>query len=281
MEGIVQRSKSPLRNQGMNSYSKLKDRPNITVTAKEFLTDLVDNSEVLQLENCTIEGQVTLTNTGISFYENEKSLIGKKLICRGCVFVDDVDFSHTRFCGYMDFSETVFRGRVDFTNTQIEGNASFAGVSFKRNVDFTGTQFGGDADFTLAEFSTDDTFTKAIVEGNANFIEARFSGYADFREISFKGNTSFKGSQFSKVANFTSAQFDRPADFSYVQYTRDNPFRIRGRQPTQFYLDSQNISEVLSPRFKRYVGLLQSIRELKNERPILAWLWHLWAWLLH
>ncbi len=252
------------------------------VTAEEFLAALAGNDEKVELEHCVIKGEVDISKAGIEPDGKGKYFIDKKIVCKDCCFTDVVSFRHAMFQEDVKFKLTTFKGNAFFRNATFEKKAGFRYATF----------------CSVVHYSI-----------GANFIETKFEAGADFYGATFEGDAYFNCASFNcEVVNFTGIKRETPLYFAHVRYWPDTVFNkgLRGlpesfvssltypledendstkkskkyKYPSgrpckeaDFHIDSQNIDEINSPRFKRYVADQQFIRAFKKEQPLLARLW--------
>ncbi len=262
-----------------------------TISAQAFLEALQGDAGRVVLTNCVIEGVVDIFSTGLERDEHNRILLKKALTCTGCTFRNIVNFRAVVFQQEVDFRRTLFEGILDFDEAVLYGPCAFREAIFQRRADFHSAMFRRSASFWRARFNNVADFHGVQFRENAVFHEADFHTEVNFRRVLFQGTldctgtlfpeiTTFNNATFLGPANFTGSRFISVAAFRDVQYIPDTLFRAakaklsrEQHRPTEFYLDSQQIDEVASPFFKRYVADQQFIRAFNQANPILAYLW--------
>ena len=261
-----------------------------TLDARTFLSILREDYESVFLTNCIIEGAV-IFSTESAMESNERSVVNKEIVCIGCTFKNTVKFEKTDFQKEIFFGNSVFqevvhfRGAVfqsicDFGDSTFEGAVSFREAAFRGKVNFRQTCFERVADFNAVEFLENTVFRNAKFRAAAHFSRAFFRKKLDFVQTNFSETTVFNHSTFLGKTDFTSAQFAVAASYRDVNYTPNtiwqwlnNKRKRRPEKPTEFYLDSEDINEVLNPFFKRYVADQQFIRAFQERNPFWAQVW--------
>ena len=257
-----------------------------TLDASTFLSILRADYESVFLTNCIIEGAVTFSGE-----PSEQSVVHKEIVCIGCTFKNVVKFEKTDFQKEVFFGNSVFQGAVhfrgavfqntcDFGESTFEGPTFFRGTSFHGKANFRRTCFQQVADFNEVEFQEKTVFRNAVFREAVHFSQAFFIKALDFVEAHFFETTVFNHSKFLGRTDFTSARFAVAASYRDVSYTPNtiwqwlnNKWKRTPNQPTEFYLDSEDINEVLNPFFKRYVADQQFIRAFKEKNPFWAQVW--------
>ncbi len=261
-----------------------------TLDARTFLSILDEDYESVFLTSCVIEGAV-IFSTESAVKSDRLPLVNKEIVCIGCTFKNVVRFEKTHFqkevfFGSSTFQEAVhFRGAVfqrtcDFGESKFEGPALFRETSFHGKTNFRQTSFQQAADFQKVEFQENAVFRNAVFQDTGHFSWASFNKTLDFAQAHFSETTVFNHSKFFGKVDFTSARFAISASYQDVRYTTDtiwqclkNKWKQQPDQPTEFYLDSEDINEVLNPFFKRYVADQQFIRAFKEKNPFWAQVW--------
>ena len=261
-----------------------------TLDAKTFLSILREDYEGVFLTNCVIEG-AAIFSTESTIDATEQSVVNKEIVCIGCTFknvlkFEKTDFQKEVFFGNSVFQEAVhFRGAVfqstcDFGDSAFEGPVFFREAVFRGKVNFRQACFQRVADFNEVEFLENTVFKNAAFREAAHFSQAFFRKELDFVQTHFSAITVFNHSTFLGKTDFTSAQFAVAASYRNVNYTPNtiwqwlnNKRKRRSEEPTEFYLDSEDINEVLNPFFKRHVADQQFIRAFKEKHPFWAQVW--------
>lgn len=262
-----------------------------TISARAFLEALQGDTARVILTNCIIEGVVDIFSTGLERDENDRILLKKSLACIGCtfknivnfravVFQQEIDFRRTLFEADLDFDEAILYGSCAFRETIFQRRADFHSAMFRRSVSFWRATFNSVTDFHGVQFRENAVFREANFHNEVNFRRALFQGTLDCAGALFPEITTFNNATILGVANFTAAQFINVAAFRDVQYIPDTRFQAvkaklsrEQHRPTEFYLDSQQVDEVVNPFFKRYVADQQFIRAFNQANPVLARLW--------
>ncbi len=257
-----------------------------TFDAGTFLSLLEADYESVFLTNCIIEGAIVFSSES-----SEHSVLDKEIVCIGCTFENSVKFERTDFqkevffgnCVFQDavyFRNNVFQNSCDFGESKFEGSALFRGTTFYGKACFRKSSFQQVADFNEAQFQENGVFRNAIFRDAAHFSSAFFSKELDCMQTRFFETTVFNHSQFLGKIDFTSARFAVTVSFRDVSYVPDtvwqwlrNRFTGQSEQPTEFYLDSEDINGVLNPFFKRYVADQQFVRAFKERHPFWAIIW--------
>ena len=257
-----------------------------TLDAHTFLSILQADYESVFLTNCIIEGAIVFSTES-----NEQSAVDKEIVCIGCTFKNIVKFEKTDFqkevffgnCVFQDavyFRRTVFQNSCDFGESNFEGPALFRGTTFCGKACFRQTSFQQVADFNEGQFQENAVFRNAIFQDAAHFSRAFFNKELDCVQARFSETIVFNHSKFLGKIDFTSTRFAVAVSYRDVSYIPNtvwqwlwNKFTRQSEQPTEFYLDSEDINGVLNPFFKRYVADQQFIRAFKEKYPFWALVW--------
>ncbi len=261
-----------------------------TLDADTFLSILQADYESVFLTNCIIEGTVGFSAKFVA--ENEEQLIvDKEIVCIRCEFKNvlkfentffqkDVFFGNSVFQDAVHFGETVFQNTCDFGESVFEGPALFRGTVFNGTARFSKTRFQQVADYNDVQFSENAVFRSAIFQDASHFSRTFFGKKLDFVQARFSDTAVFNESTFREETDFTTARFAVAASYRNVNFTSDtiwqwvwNKFTHQSAQPTEFYLDSEDINGVLNPFFKRYVADQQYIRAFGEKHPFWALIW--------
>ena len=261
-----------------------------TLDADTFLSILQSDYESVFLTNCIIEGEVVFSSDQKT--DSEKLLIvDKEIVCVQCTFENLVKFENTLFQKDVFFGNAVFQDAVylrncvfqnasDFGESVFEGAAQFRGTVFNGIARFSQTRFQQVADFNEVRFSENATFRKAIFQDTAHYRKAFFGDEIDFVQAQFSDTTVFNETTFIGKTDFTAARFAVSASYRAVSFVPNtiwqwlfNKVRHKSGKPAEFYLDSEDINEVLNPFFKRYVADQQFIRAFKEKNPFWALVW--------
>lgn len=261
-----------------------------TIDADTFLSILRSDYESIFLTDCIIEGEVVFSSENKSDSE-ERLVVDKEIVCVQCIFKSLVNFEHALFEKDVFFGNTVFQDAVylrqcvfqnasDFGESVFEGSAQFRGTVFHGMTRFSQTRFQKVADFNEVRFSENATFRNAIFQDTAHYRKAFFGDEIDFVQTQFSETTVFNEATFVGKTDFTAARFAVSASYRSVNFIPDtiwqwlfNKFRHKSEKPAEFYLDSEDINEVLNPFFKRYVADQQFIRAFKEKNPFWALVW--------
>ena len=261
-----------------------------TLDADTFLSILQADYESVFLTNCIIEGSIVFS-TEPAAESSEQFVVDKEIICIGCTFKNSVKFEKTDFqkevffgnCVFQDavyFRKTVFQDSCDFGESKFGGPALFRGTIFCGNACFRQTGFQQVADFNEVQFQEIAIFRSALFQHAAHFSKAFFNKELDCMQARFSETTIFNHSKFLGKIDFTSAQFAVAVSYQNVNFTSNtiwdwlqSKFTHQSEQPTEFYLDSEDINGVLNPFFKRYVADQQFIRAFKEKHPFWALVW--------
>ena len=264
--------------------------PEQPLDARTFLSILREDYEGVFLTSCVIEG-AAIFSTECTIDVGEQAVVNKEIVCIGCTFknvlkFEKTDFQKEVFFGNSVFQEAVhFRGAVfhstcDFGDSVFEGPVFFREAAFRGKVNFRQTRFQQVADFNAVEFLENTVFKNAAFRETTHFSRAFFRKELDFVQTHFSETTVFNDSTFLGKTDFTSAQFAVAASYRNVNYTPNtiwqslnNKRKRQSEVPTEFYLDSEDINEVLNPFFKRYVADQQFIRAFKERNPFWAQVW--------
>ncbi|MYA69072.1 potassium channel family protein [Candidatus Poribacteria bacterium] len=261
-----------------------------TLDARTFLSILHEDYESVFLTSCVIEG-AAIFSTESTIDAGEQTVVNKEIVCIGCTFKNVVKFEKTDFQKEVFFGNSVFqeavhfRGAVfqstcDFGDSMFEGPVFFREAVFRGKANFRQTRFQRVADFNEVEFLENTVFKNAAFREAAHFSRASFRKELDFVQTHFSAITVFNHSTFLGKTDFTSAQFAVAASYRNVNYTPNtiwqwlsNKRKRQSEEPTEFYLDSEDINEVLNPFFKRHVADQQFIRAFKEQHPFWAQVW--------
>ena len=257
-----------------------------TLDADTFLSILQADYEGVFLTNCIIEGAIVFSTES-----NEQSVVDKEIVCIGCTFKNSVKFEKTDFqketffgnCVFQDavyFRRTIFQNSCDFGESKFEGPALFRGTTFCDKACFRQTSFQQVADFNEVQFQENAVFRRVIFHDSSYFNRALFNKKLDFAQTQFSDTADFNESTFREETDFTSARFAVAASFRNVIFNSDtiwqwlrNKFTHQPEQPTEFYLDNEDINGVSNPFFKRYVSDQLFIRAFKEIHPFWAIVW--------
>lgn len=258
--------------------------PLLTLSKAEFEKILnQDDCQLVHLINCRILGEENHSSIDEPLFDIMPDLSGitfpinieKILLFSGCSFTKKVDL---RMCN--------FREAVHFYNVTFKENASFHGATFESEAHFRGTTFNRLANFIEVTFGEYVEFYGTTFEGDAYFNRASFNCV----EVEFTGIKCETPIYFNHVRYWPNTIFHRwfrklPESItSKVKYPPENPNdpdeKVKYKYPSgrpckeaEFLMDSQNIDEVNSPRFKRYVADQQFIRAFRKEHKFLAAVW--------
>lgn len=253
-----------------------------TLDAKTLLSILSEDWESVFLTRCIIEGTVLFPT---------QSVLDKEIVCIGCTFKNVVKFEKTDFQKEVFFGSSVFQGAVDcrgavfqstcdFGESVFEGPVFFRETSFYGKANFHQTRFQQVADFNEVRFQENAVFRNAIFQETAHFSRGFFNKRLDFVQARFLEATVFNHATFLGKTDFTCARFAVAGAYRNVHYIPntiwrwfDSKWKRRAEQPTEFYLDSEDINEVLDPFFKRYVADQQFVRAFKEKHPLWARIW--------
>ena len=261
-----------------------------TLDASTFLSILRADYESVFLTSCIVEGAV-IFSTESAAESSEHSGFNKEIVCIGCTFKNVLKFEKTEFQKEVFFGNSVFqeavhfRGAIfhstcDFGDSIFEGPVFFREAVFRGKVNFRQTCFQRVADFNEVECLENTVFRNAAFQEAAHFSRAFFREELDFVQTHCSETTAFNHSTFLGRTDFTSARFAVAAFYRNVNYTPNtiwqwlnNKRKRRSEEPTEFYLDSEDINGVLNPFFKRYVADQQFIRAFKEKHPFWALVW--------
>ena len=256
-----------------------------TLDADTFLSILQADYEGVFLTNCAIEGDIVFST------ESSEQSVDREIVCVGCTFKNSVKFEKTDFqkevffgnCVFQDavyFRNNVFQNSCDFGESKFEGPALFRGTTFCGKACFQQTNFQQVADFNEVQFQDNVVFRSAVFQNSTHFNRTIFNKNSDFAQTRFSDTASFNESTFREETDFTSARFAVAASFRNVSFNSDtiwqwlrNKFTHQPEQPTEFYLDNQDINGVSNPFFKRYVADQLFIRAFKEIHPFWAIVW--------
>ena len=270
-----------------------------TLSGKRFLTLIQGDYESVFLTDCTIEGPVDFrvdidpnATHAARYLENLRLRnMDKEIICIGCTFenavqLEDLQFQKgvffsncvfketARFSGSVfhmlcEFAESTFEGPVFFRETVFHDKAIYRQIRCQHAADFYGAQFLGNAVFRSSVFTDVTRFNAAVFSDGLDCLSARFSETVIFSEARFLGEINFTAARFAIAASCRNVSYIENTLYQgfYQRWSREN------KRPTEFYLDSEDINEVLNPFFKRYVADQQFIRAFKEQHPFWAWIW--------
>ena len=261
-----------------------------TLDADTFISILQADYESVFLTNCIIEG-VFVYSTKFPEEVDEQLIVDKEIVCIRCefkdvlkfektifqkdvffgnsVFQNAVHFGGTVFQNTCDFGESVFEASVFFRGTVFNGMARFSDTRFQQVTDFNDVQFSENTIFRSAIFKDASHFNRATFDKKLDFVQARFLDAAVFNEAAFRGETDFTAARFAVAASYRNVSFNENTIWQWLR----NKFTHQPEQPTEFYLDSEDINGVLNPFFKRYVADQQFIRAFKEKHPFWALVW--------
>ena len=261
-----------------------------TLDADTFLSILRADYESIFLTNCIIEGIIGFS-VKFAVGSEEQLIIDKEIVCIQCEFKNilkfektffqkEVFFGNSVFQDAVHFGEAVFQNACDFGESVFEGSALFRGTVFNGTARFSKTRFQQVADFNDVQFSENAVFRSAIFQDAAHFSRTFFSKKLDFVQARFSDTAVFNQSTFREETDFTAVRFAVAASYQNVSFNSNTiwqwvrrKFTHQPEQPTEFYLDSEDINGVLNPFFKRYVADQQFIRAFKEEHPFWALVW--------
>lgn len=261
-----------------------------TLDAHTFLSILQADYESIFLTSCIIEG-VFIYSAQFPEEVEEQLIVDKEIVCIRCefkdtfkfektifqkdvffgnsVFNDAVHFGGTVFQNTCDFGESVFEGPVFFRGAVFNGMARFSDSRFQQLIDFNDVLFSENAIFRSAIFKEASHFNQGVFGKKLDFVQSRFSDAAVFNEAAFRGETDFTAARFAVAASYRNVIFNENTIWQWFR----NKFSDKPQQPTEFYLDSEDINGVLNPFFKRYVSDQQFIRAFKEKHPLWALVW--------
>ena len=261
-----------------------------TLDADTFLSILHADYESVFLTNCIIEG-VFIYSAKFSEEVDAQLIVDKEIVCIRCEFIDTVKFEKTIFQKDVFFGNSVFKEAVHFGGTSFQNTCDFGESEFEGPMFFRGSVFDGMArfskicsqkitDFNEVQFSENAIFRNAIFKDAAHFNHANFCKKLDFVQTRFSDSAIFNDATFEGEVDFTAARFAVGASYRNVSFNENtiwqwlrNKFTDQLEQPTEFYLDSEDINGVLNPFFKRYVADQQFIRAFKEKHPFWALIW--------
>ena len=263
-----------------------------TLDGDTFLSILQADYESVFLTNCVIEGVIILSSK-LAAEGEEQLIVDKEIVCIRCefknalkfektYFLKDVFFGNSTFQNAVHFGGTVFQNTCDFGESVFEGAALFRGTIFNGVARFSKTRFHQVADFNDVQFSENAVFRNAIFQDVSHFNQAVFNKKLDFVQARFSDAAVFNDATFQEKADFTAARFAVSASYQNVSFISDtmwkwlrNKFTHQTEQPTEFFLDSEDINGVLNPFFKRYIADQQFIRAFKEKHPFwgIVWRW--------
>ena len=261
-----------------------------TIDAKTFLSILREDYESVFLTSCIIEGAVVFSTEFLKA-SDEQPVIDKEIVCIGCTFKNIVKFEKTDFQKEVFFGNSVFQGAVHFRSAVFRSTCDFGESVFEKVVFFRSTTFCGKASFRQTQFQDVAEFNEARFRANMVFRNATFEEAAHFNGVIFRKEVDFVQARFAEMAvfnhstflektDFTSARFAIAASYRDIIYIPNtiwqwinNKRKRRFEQPTEFYLDSEDINEVVNPFFKHYVADQQFIRAFKEKNPFWAEVW--------
>ena len=261
-----------------------------TLDADTFLSILQADYESIFLTNCIIEG-IIVFSAQFAAESEEQLIVDKEVVCVQCEFKNvlkfektffqkEVFFGNSVFQDTVHFGEAVFQSACDFGESVFKGPALFRGTVFNGTARFSKTRFRQVADFNDVQFSENAVFRSAIFQDASHFSRTFFSKKLDFVQAQFSDTVIFNKSTFREETDFTAARFAVTVSYQNVSFNSDTiwqwvrrKFTHQPEQPTEFYLDSEDINGVLNPFFKRYVADQQFIRAFKEKHPFWALIW--------
>lgn len=232
---------------------------------KVYSSDILEQiqaGEDVYLRDALIIGKLDFSEsqTG-NFSSEELKVVESGITITNSVFLDDVDFSSTRFRKHIDFYNTTFLHHTDFSGVRFNKYADFASckflcippeygqlvtnesdkstfyylvdtsctynfsyASFENGANFYNVFFGDDADFRQANFSGDANFRQTNFSNDANFMNASFRGYADFWQVNFSDDAWFHDSSFKGDVDFSKVSFGDKTVFVHVNYSSNVDF---------------------------------------------------------
>lgn len=261
-----------------------------TLEADTFLSLLQSDYESVFLTDCIIDGTLVFSPEPEVDVEG-KFAVDKEIVCIRCTFKNPIKFENTVFKKEVFFGNSVFQDAVylrksvfqsacDFGESVFEGSALFRGTIFHGMARFSKTHFQQVADFNETRFSENGVFRNAIFQDTVHFKAAFFSNALDFVQAQCSETVIFNEATFLGKTDFTAARFAVAVSYRQVSFTSDtiwqsllNKLRHQSEQPTEFYLNNEDINGVLNPFFKRYVADQQFIRAFKEKNPLWAFVW--------
>ena len=261
-----------------------------TLEADTFLSLLQSDYESVFLTDCIIDGTLVFSPE-LEVDVEGKFAVDKEIVCIRCTFKNPIKFENTLFKKEVFFGNSVFQDAVhfrksvfesacDFGESVFEGSALFREAVFHGMARFSKTHFQQVADFNETRFSENGVFRNAIFQDTVHFKDAFFSNELDFVQAQFSETVIFNEATFLGKTDFTAARFAVAVSYRQVSFTSDtiwqsllNKLRHQSEQPTEFYLNNEDINGVLNPFFKRYVADQQFIRAFKEKNPLWAFVW--------
>ena len=262
-----------------------------TLDARTFLSILDGDYESVFLTSCVIEGAVIFPAES-AVKSDGLPVVNKEIVCIGCRFKNVVKFEKIHFQKEICFAEVAlfkrlfifvvqfFKIHAILESRSLRVRHSSKEHPFTGKTNFRQTCFQQAADFQKVEFQENTIFRNAVFQDAVHFSWASFNKALDCVHAHFSETTVFNHSKFLGKIDFTSARFAISASYQDVRYPTDtiwqwlkNKWKQEPDQPTEFYLDSEDINEVLNPFFKRYVADQQFIRAFKERNPFWAQIW--------
>lgn len=165
------------------------------------------------LQITVFRGPLRLTQTrfeGLADFDNTFFL--ERVEAQGVKFVQDTDWTQTRFSQLASFGGSVFGRDVRFRSSIFFGKAAFDRVQFNGKTNFQSSEFQLTANFNSATFQQLANFTRVQWRGNADFAQTHWFSEALFTRGRFQQAAFFPAAIFEKLAQFREVQFGRPVN---------------------------------------------------------------------
>ncbi len=207
------------------------------IKAEDILKQ-IENETDIYLENCSIVGELDLSEVNLETIPNPKfkpyledygvseelKIIESNIIIKNSIFKNDIDFSNVLFNNSSQFKRTHFDS-ANFMGASFNNSAYFRKASFNNSAYFTEANFNG-ANFGGANFSNSANFERTSFNKSAYFREVNFSNSANFVGVSFNNSAHFTEANFSNSTYFTEANFNDAyfwnASFNDANFERAN-----------------------------------------------------------
>jgi hypothetical protein len=198
-------------------------------------------------ENTTFLEEIDFTGTRFKkMVVFSKLNFTRKIKFTKAQFDEAVEFRHTQFNCAPDFPEAQFKNYGMFDDSYFAGSAGFDNVHFFGLASFNSAIFGKEAFFNNVEFDTIADFQGSIFQNKAFFDEDRFSTKAYFDNAKFGGLASFYNSRFTDYASFRGAKFDDNINLKNSQIATIEFKNISSTDKTTINLTNSSFSRFLA-----------------------------------
>ncbi|MDK2790444.1 MAG: hypothetical protein PWP15_951 [Methanothermococcus sp.] len=199
---------------------------------EEFINALKSEEKVFNLNDCVIDGSVSIVdiyNKIIKEEENLKNRLIKEKNGDICIDIDiKIDFTNVEFKGHVNFytgaysKRTIpgynYNGKLTFSkpfifvNCKVVGDFKAMNCKFESEANFSSSIFVRDADFRNSEFHEMVRFNNTVF---SEYMKD-YDGSSNFKNVDFSGVT------FKHLCFFDEAELYGKAEFSGLLFKSEN-----------------------------------------------------------